>query len=133
MKNATLRQLKVFESVARLLSFRAAADELHLTQPAISRQIRGLEDELGAVLFLRGTRHVDLTHAGSLLLRDVQPMLLQLDGTVRHLRSNQRRQPVAVTTFASFASLWLLPRLQGFPTANPESAIRISAHDRKRT
>ncbi len=122
--------LRAFEAVARLLSFRGAGEELHLTQPAVSRQIRGLEDEIGAQLFSRGTRHVELTGAGSTLLRSVEPLLAQLDATVRHLRSAQRRQPVAVTTFASFASLWLLPRLQGFQAVNPESDIRISASDR---
>lgn len=122
--------LRAFEAVARRLSFRGAAEELHLTQPAVSRQIRGLEDELGAQLFSRGTRHVELTGAGSTLLRSVEPLLAQLDGTVRHIRSAQRRQPVAVTTFASFASLWLLPRLQSFQAAHPESDIRISASDR---
>ena len=63
--------LRAFEAVARRLSFRAAGEELHLTQPAISRQIRSLEEELGAALFLRGTRHVELTGAGSVLLREV--------------------------------------------------------------
>ena len=121
--------LRAFEAVARLLSFRGAAEELHLTQPAISRQIRGLEDEIGTALFIRGTRHVELTPHGAALLRTVDPLLLQLDGTVRHIRSAQRRQPVGVTTFASFASLWLLPRLQGFQNLHPESDIRISATD----
>ncbi|HLL10678.1 MAG TPA: LysR family transcriptional regulator [Rubrivivax sp.] len=122
--------LRAFESVARLLSFRGAAEELNLTQPAISRQIRSLEDQVGATLFSRGTRHVELTGAGTTLLRSVEPLLAHLDNTVRHIRSAQRRQPVAVTTFASFASLWLLPRLQGFQALHPESDIRISAHDR---
>lgn len=121
--------LRAFEAVARLLSFRAAADELFLTQPAISRQIRGLEEELGAALFLRGTRHVELTGAGTQLLRSVAPLLAQLDGSVRQIRNAQRRQPVAVTTFASLASLWLLPRLQSFQNEHPESDIRISATD----
>lgn len=121
--------LRAFEAVARRLNFRAAAEELHLTQPAVSRQIRGLEDELGAPLFLRGTRHVALTGPGVSLLRAVEPMLSQLDGTVRHIRNGQRRQPVGVTTFASFASLWLLPRLQAFQAAQPESDIRIAASD----
>jgi LysR family glycine cleavage system transcriptional activator len=121
--------LRAFEAVARLLSFRGAGEELHLTQPAISRQIRGLEDEVGAALFLRGTRHVELTGAGAALLRTVAPMLAQLDNSVRQIRSAQRRQPVGVTTFASFASLWLLPRLQGFQAAQPGIDIRISAFD----
>ena len=57
--------LRAFEAVARRSSFRAAGEELHLTQPAISRQIRSLEDEIGATLFLRGTRHVELTSAAA--------------------------------------------------------------------
>jgi LysR family transcriptional regulator, glycine cleavage system transcriptional activator len=121
--------LRAFEAVARRLNFRAAAEELHLTQPAVSRQIRGLEDELGAALFLRGTRHVELTAPGVALLRVVDPQLAQLDATVRQIRNAQRRQPVSVTTFASFASLWLLPRLQAFQAAQPESDVRISATD----
>ncbi len=121
--------LRAFEAVARLLSFRGAADELHLTQPAISRQFKGLEDELGTPLFLRGTRHVELTGAGSALRRVVEPLLSQLDASVRQIRSAQRRQPVGVTTFASFASLWLLPRLQGFQATHPDIDIRISASD----
>ena len=121
--------LRSFEAVARLLSFRAAGEELHLTQPAISRQIKALEDELGAALFLRGTRHVEITGAGLQLLRNVEPLLTRLDSTVRQIRNVQRRQPVGVTTFASFASMWLLPRLQVFQAANPEADIRISATD----
>lgn len=121
--------LRTFEAVARRLSFRAAAEEQHLTQPAISRQIRALEEELGAALFLRGTRHVEITGAGMQLLRSVEPLLLRLDGTVRQIRTAQRRQPVGVTTFASFASMWLLPRLQAFQAQHPQADIRISATD----
>jgi LysR family glycine cleavage system transcriptional activator len=121
--------LRAFEAVARRLSFRGAAEELHLTQPAISRQIRALEDELGAALFLRGTRHVELTGAGDALLRSAAPLLDRLDATVRQIRSAQGRQPVGLTTFASFASLWLLPRLQEFQRAHPGIDIRISAND----
>ena len=121
--------LRTFEAVARRLSFRAAAEEQHLTQPAISRQIRALEEELGTALFLRGTRHVEITSAGLALLRSVEPLLLRLDSTVRQIRTAQRRQPVGVTTFASFASMWLLPRLQAFQALHPQADIRISATD----
>lgn len=133
----TLRQrplaigpLRAFEAVARLSSFRGAAEELHLTQPAISRQIKTLEDEIGTPLFTRGTRHVALTGAGQLLLRTAAPLLAQLDTTVQQLRRQRQRQPVGLTTFASFASLWLLPRLAGFQEQNPGIDIRISANDR---
>lgn len=128
-RRLSLSPLRAFDAVARHLNFRAAAEELHLTQPAVSRQIRGLEDELGTPLFSRGTRHVALTGAGDALLKSVAPWLRQLDGTVARLRQAQRRQPVAVTTFASFASLWLLPRLAGFQSEHPTIDIRISASD----
>ncbi|ODV05182.1 MAG: LysR family transcriptional regulator [Rubrivivax sp. SCN 70-15] len=121
--------LRAFEAVARRLGFSAAAEELHLTQPAVSRQIRALEDELGAALFLRGTRHVELTNAGAALLRAVAPLLDRLDASVRQIRTARGRRQVGVTTFASFASLWLLPRLQAFQQEHPDIDIRISAQD----
>ncbi|MFO1265873.1 MAG: LysR substrate-binding domain-containing protein [Rubrivivax sp.] len=121
--------LRAFEAVARHLNFRAAAEQWHLTQPAVSRQIKTLEDELGAALFVRGTRKVETTGAGTVLLQVVSPFLDQLDATVRQLRSRERRAPVAVTTFPSFASLWLLPRLAAFQQAQPDIDIRISAAD----
>ena len=60
----SLGSLRTFEAVARLLSFSDAAEELFVTQSAVSRQIKGLEDELGAALFVRGTRHVEMTQSG---------------------------------------------------------------------
>jgi LysR family transcriptional regulator, glycine cleavage system transcriptional activator len=121
--------LRAFEAVARRLNFSAAAEELYLTQPAISRQIKSLEDELGAPLFVRGTRKVELTGAGVQLLRGVMPLLQRLDNTVRQIRSARGRRHVSVATFASFASLWLLPRLRDFEAAHPDIDIRISATD----
>lgn len=121
--------LRAFEAVARLGGFRTAGDELHLTQPAISRQIRSLEDELGVPLFLRGTRHVELTSDGAALLRVVAPLLDRLDACVRQIRASTARRRVTVTTFASFASLWLLPRLQDFQHKHPGVDIRVSAAD----
>lgn len=121
--------LRAFEAVARLLSFRAAADELHLTQSAISRQIRALEDEIGATLFLRGTRHVELTADGASLQNTVVAALERLDQTVRQIRQTHGRRVVNVTTFASFASLWLIPRLEAFQRLHPDIDIRVSAYD----
>jgi LysR family transcriptional regulator, glycine cleavage system transcriptional activator len=121
--------LRAFEAVARRLSFSAAAEELFLTQPAISRQIKALEDELGAPLFVRGTRKVELTNAGAQLLRSVLPLLQRLDQTVQQVRRARGRRHVSVATFASFASLWLLPRLRAFEAMHPDIDIRISATD----
>ena len=121
--------LRAFEAVARLLSFSEAAEELHLTQSAVSRQIKSLEEEIGATLFLRGTRHVDLTGDGLLLHRALVPALERLDAGVRQIRHARGRKVVSVTTFASFASLWLIPRLEIYQRAHPDVDIRVSASD----
>ena len=121
--------VRALEAVARHLNFRAAAEELHLTQSAVSRQIKSLEEELGATLFSRGTRHVELTAAGATLLRAVVPWLDRLDATVRQIRQVRGRRVVSVTTFASFATLWLIPRLIDFQKLHPDIDIRVSAND----
>jgi LysR family glycine cleavage system transcriptional activator len=125
-----LDHLRTFDAVARCLSFSAAADELHLTQSAISRQIKALEEELGAPLFNRGTRRVELSAAGLTLSHTVTQLLDQLDRTVREIRGRGGRPRVSVETFASFASLWLMPRLAAFQKDSPEFDIRLSANDR---
>src|SRR5438093_5049815 len=86
--------IRAFEAVARLLSFGAAADELHLTQSAISRQIKSLEDELGSPLFLRGTRHVQMAPDGQTLLRAVEPWLAKLDASVQQMRRTRSRRRI---------------------------------------
>jgi DNA-binding transcriptional LysR family regulator len=79
MKNATLRQLKVFEAVARLLSFSRAAQELHLTQPAVSTQIRKLEEHAGNALFEQFGKKVYLTPAGTELLQISRAIIQQFE------------------------------------------------------
>jgi LysR family glycine cleavage system transcriptional activator len=122
--------IRAFEAVARLLSFRGAADELHLTQSAVSRQIAALEDDVGSQLFQRGTRHVELTADGATLLRAVAPALDRLDAAVRQIRVTRGRNVVSVTTFSSFATLWLIPRLEAFQRLHEDLDIRVSAADR---
>ncbi|KQW51263.1 MULTISPECIES: LysR substrate-binding domain-containing protein [unclassified Roseateles] len=123
--------LRAFEAVARLLSFRAAADELSLTQSAISRQIQSLEEEIGCVLFLRGTRRVELSSDGAQLLPTAVAVLSKLDQAVRQIRRSRGRRVVNVSTFASFASLWLIPRMEAFQREHEDIDIRVSAYDRK--
>lgn len=125
----SLTNLRAFEAVARRLNFSDAADELFVTQSAISRQIKSLEEELGVPLFVRGTRHVEATQSGQQLLRVVDPWLARLDAGVRQIREQHSRQRVGITTFASFASLWLLPRIEAFQVQHPDIDIRVSAHD----
>jgi DNA-binding transcriptional LysR family regulator len=122
-------QLRAFEAVARHLNFRAASEELALTQSAVSRQIQGLEDDVGVSLFHRHTRAVELTTAGAILLRAVTPSLERIDGAVRQIRQSAGRKSVALTTFASLASMWLIPRLEGFQREHPDIDIRIDASD----
>jgi LysR family glycine cleavage system transcriptional activator len=124
-----LANLRAFEAVARTSGFHAAADELALTQSAVSRQIKSLEDELGAKVFQRGTRHVRLTGDGALLLRAVEPALARLDAAVKQIRRGRSRRHVSVSTFASFGSLWLLPRIEVFQRQHAEIDIRVSAND----
>lgn len=121
--------LRAFDAVARHLNFRAAADELSLTQSAVSRQIQALEDEVGTALFLRHTRAVELTSAGAQLLRAVGTALERIDTAVRQIRQSAGRKSVSVTTWASFASMWLIPRLEAFQREHPDIDIRIDATD----
>nr|WP_315463521.1 LysR substrate-binding domain-containing protein [uncultured Rhodoferax sp.] len=121
--------LRALESVARHLNFRAAAEELALTQSAVSRQIQALEDEVGVPLFLRHTRAVELTGAGSQLLRAALPSLERIDAAVRQIRRSAGRKSVAISTGASFASMWLIPRLEAFQAEYPDIDIRIDATD----
>ncbi len=125
----SLGYLRAFEAVARTLGFGTAAAELHLTQSAISRQIKRLEDELGAPLFVRGTRHVQLAPDGQALRRVVEPWLQRLDAGVQSIRQSRDRPRISITTFASFASMWLLPRIEAFQREHPDIDIRVSADD----
>jgi DNA-binding transcriptional LysR family regulator len=121
--------LRAFEAVARHLNFRAAGEELSLTQSAVSRQIQALEDEVGTALFLRHTRAVELTSAGAQLLRATGMALERIDAAVRQIRQSAGRKSVAITTWASFASMWLIPRLEAFQREHPDIDIRIDASD----
>jgi DNA-binding transcriptional LysR family regulator len=120
---------RAFEAVARHLNFRAAAEELSLTQSAVSRQIQTLEDEVGVPLFLRHTRAVELTGAGAQLLQVVSASLARIDSAVRLVRRSAGRKTVAISTWASFASMWLISRMEAFQSEHPEIDIRIDATD----
>ncbi len=126
-----LELLRSFEAAARTLSFTLAANELFLTQSAVSRQIQQLEAGLGVPLFERQHRALALTDAGRTLRRAVVDCLERLrDATVLVRASAQIRQhmrQVAVTTTPGFASLWLIPRLARFTASHPQVDVRISA------
>lgn len=125
-----LSSLRGFEAAARRLSFTEAATELHLTQSSISRQVAALEDEVGRPLFVRRTRALELTAAGRQLQAAVQQALAGIDRSVEELRGRPGARRVTLTTYASFASLWLVPRLALFQRAHPEIEVRLDASDR---
>ena len=125
-----LTALRGFEAAARLLSFTEAAAELHLTQSSISRQIAGLERQVGKALFVRKTRALVLTAAGAQLQRTVRQALAALDRSVEEIRGAGNARRMTLTTYASFASLWLVPRLAVFQRSYPDIEIRIDASDR---
>jgi DNA-binding transcriptional LysR family regulator len=122
--------LRGFEAAARTLSFTLAAEELHLTQSSISRQVASLEQQIGRPLFVRRTRALELTPAGEQLQASVHRLLAELDRRVAELRGVSATPRVTVATYASFASLWLVPRLPAFQRLHPGVDIRIDAADR---
>jgi len=125
-----LAALRGFEAAARRLSFTAAAAELNLTQSSISRQIAGLEHQVGKPLFVRRTRALALTAAGAQLQRAVRQALAAIDQSVEEIRGAGHARRMTLTTYASFASLWLVPRLAAFQRRYPDIEIRIDASDR---
>jgi LysR family transcriptional regulator, glycine cleavage system transcriptional activator len=122
-----LAQLEAFEAAARHLSFTKAADELALTQSAVSRQIAALEAHYGLPLFRRLHRALRLTEEGQTLHRSVAGVLGQLHQVGNELKRDRRAKTVVVTTTPGFAGLWLIPRLAGFTATRPEVDVRISA------
>lgn len=116
-----------FEAAARHLSFTKAAAERFVTQSAISRQMRALEDELGLALFVRKHRALVLTADGQRLFAACSAALGQLRGALREIRAPHRRELLALTTTPGFAALWLIPRLTAFTRAHPGIDVRIDA------
>jgi len=118
-----LLALRAFEAAGRHLSFTRAAEELFLTQGAISRHVRGLEDELGVKLFHRRARSLELTAQGAAYLATVRQAFDLLASGSRQVRTSRTRIRLKVALTASFAANWLLPRLPHFATAHPDIGI----------
>jgi LysR family glycine cleavage system transcriptional activator len=116
-----------FEAAARNLSFTKAAEELFVTQSAVSRQVKALEDHLGVALFERRPRALILTEAGQSLYAVTTDVLDRLQTAVDQLGSGSRARQLSVTTTTGFASLWLIPRLPRFTDLHPGIDVRISA------
>lgn len=116
-----------FEAAARTLSFTRAADELFITQSAVSRQIKALEDHLGVALFERRHRALVLTESGEALYRITTDVLDRLQIATDRLKAERRTRQLSITTTTGFAALWLIPRLGRFTRHHPAIDVRISA------
>jgi DNA-binding transcriptional LysR family regulator len=123
-----LTALRAFESASRLLSFKAAAEELSVTPTAISHQIRALEDWLGVALFERLPRQVRLTEGGERLFRSLHGALLEVAQSVDTLRPQRSGSSLTLSTTAAFAALWLVPRLGRFYAQHPNINVRLDTH-----
>jgi LysR family glycine cleavage system transcriptional activator len=125
-----LNALRAFEAAARHLSFTRAADELFVTQAAVSHQVKTLEEHLGIKLFRRLNRALMLTDEGQKYFPDVRDALDQLAQATKSLHKSDTSGVMTLSVMPSFASLWLVPRLQNFTTAYPDIDLRISADDK---
>ena len=121
-----LNSLRAFEAAARHLSFTRAADELNVTQAAISHQVKGLEDHLGVCLFRRMPRRLLLTDEGQALLPDLRDGFARLAQAVERVRTGGASGSLTVSTMTTIAMSWLVPRLPRFQEACPDIDIRIT-------
>lgn len=126
-KLPSLDGLPTFEAAARSLSFTKAAEELSITQSAVSKQIKQIESQLGVTLFERRSRALALTEAGYELRQAAIDALDRLQATVDRLQRDSAGTDIAVTMTSSFASMWLIPRLDRFRARHPDVDVRISA------
>ncbi|BAU74633.1 transcriptional regulator GcvA [Metapseudomonas furukawaii] len=122
----SMAALQCFESAARHMSFTRAAEELHLTQSAVSKQVAQLEDMLQHLLFHRVRRRLQLTPAGELYLAEVNKILTQVDISSRYILSyGGATEVLRVATQPTFGARWLIPNLKGFSRQNPSIHLDI--------
>lgn len=122
----SLNGLKAFEAAARHQSFTRAAEELGVTQTAVSHQIKRLEEQLGVQLFVWRNRKLLLTDAAQDYMRAVGTAFDGLQEATRRLLRLDEKGVLTVSTLTSFAVKWLVPRLGGFQAQNPDLDVRIS-------
>ena len=121
-----LNPLRVFEAVARLGSFTKGADELHVSQSAVSRQISLLEDYLQVKLFNREQRGISLTEAGRTYQQEIGPAFARIVAATQDLLTQSRGGPLRVRAYTTFAAKWLMRRLPAFQDAYPEIDVQLS-------
>jgi LysR family transcriptional regulator, regulator of gene expression of beta-lactamase len=132
MSNALpLNALRAFEASARHLSFTRAAEELHVTQAAVSHQVKALEARLGVKLFRRLPRSLLLTEEGQILLPELRDAFDRIAAALERVKETSGRGPIAVSLVATFALSWLVPRLPRFHAAHPDIELRLTTHNNR--
>lgn len=124
-----LDSLRTFEAAARHLSFTRAAEELHVTQSAVSHRIKALEGHLGVPLFRRLNRTLLLTDAGQAYQSAVRRALDDLTRATRALVDLETSGVLTISVLPSFAAKWLVPRMESFQARHPDIALRIAASE----
>ncbi|MGO1296811.1 MAG: transcriptional regulator GcvA [Vibrio sp.] len=124
-----LNSLKVFEAAARHLSFTRAADELFVTQAAVSHQIKALEEFLGLKLFRRRNRSLLLTEEGQGYFADIKDIFISIGEATDKLLERTEKGALTISLPPSFAIQWLVPRLADFNREEPDIDVRIKAVD----
>jgi LysR family glycine cleavage system transcriptional activator len=127
---SVLDLLRGFVAVGRRMSITLAAQDLHLTQSAVSRQILLLEERVGAKLLVRGYRGLSLTPAGEQLFQVANVAIQQLQDVLGELHAAIEARPVRLTASIGVTGLWLLPRLKKFQRLHPQVDLRVSANNR---
>ncbi|MEM7222121.1 MAG: transcriptional regulator GcvA [Pseudomonadota bacterium] len=122
-----LNALRAFEAAARHLSFTKGAEELNVTQAAISHQVKALEEALGLALFRRYNRRLALTEAGQAYLPPLREALDSIAAATTRLRQLESSGSLTVSVLPSFAAKWLLPRLSVFRARHPEIDVLVQA------
>lgn len=126
----SLNGLRVFEAAARHMSFTRAAEELNVTQAAVSHQIKALEEQIGLLLFRRLNRALILTEEGQTLLPVVRNALGGIGEALERLHARNVTDALTVSVLPSFAVKWLVPRMSRFQDRHPDIDLRITAADR---
>ncbi|MEO3429241.1 transcriptional regulator GcvA [Pelagibius sp. CAU 1746] len=124
-----LNALRAFEAAARRLSFTKAAGELHVTQAAISHQVKTLEEHLGLQLFRRLNRRLVLTEAGQRYLPVLRDAFDSIAEGTRRLHQHEDSGALHISVVPSFAAKWLLPRLSRFRERHPDIDVMVSANN----
>jgi DNA-binding transcriptional LysR family regulator len=130
-KLPSTQSLICFEAAARHASFTKAAQELALTQSAVSRQVAALEEMLGVSLFKRGQHGMQLTTTGNDYVKQVSTRLAALERDTREVMGGQgQNESLTLAAVPTFASRWLIPRLPSFATTFPQHHIHIETRTR---